>query len=380
MKRKRTTLGMLLIAFLMMGFVLGCTVPASAQEQEQEPAKVSLEMKFLLNSDKVLKEDGFLNDETIAMLGFENEQYQQIDVVYLETKEKDFFTEGWINRLRQKEGKTKFERTYKKRYSLIEQRWDEIQKGLEQAVADGFNVSSGKFSAEVDWGYSNMTLSISHENDEKHPVITTIDQFDKDRDATLEFFGSAMPEEEDNWKGLSSWGKTTLEKTLTVGPVPFQRIRGSWKGIDEVTIEICPIPDIETGKTTYITELAFKADISDKDGYEAAVAERERLTLILDEKGILEHRDGLKASSILNAYLAQEEEPEKPDKVIKVGESLKFKVKKKNPRVEISDPTVLSAKTKGKKITLTGLTQGTAEVKAYSKKGKELGCWLIKVE
>ncbi len=371
MKRKRILFPTLLAGLLMLGFVLGCAVPASAEEQ----AKVSMEVKFLLNSDKVLNEDHLLNDETIAFFGFENEDYRQLDVVYLETAEKDFFTEGWINRLRLKEGKTKFERTYKKRYPLTETGADAIQKGLEQAAADGLDVTSGNFSAEVDWGYSNMTLSITHEDDAKHPSITTIDQFDKDRDAAIEFFGNAMPEEEDNWKGVTSWGTTTLEKTLMVGPVPFTRIRGSWEEIPEVTIEICPIPDSETGETTYITELAFKTD-----DYEEAAANKERLTKILDEKGILEHRDALKASTILDAYLAQEEKPAEPDAVCAVGEKVKLKVAKKNPRVEISDETILSAKTKGKKIILTGKAPGTATVTAFSKKGKELGSWLVKVE
>jgi hypothetical protein len=70
-----------------------------------------------------------------------------------------------------------------------------------------------------------------------------------------------------------------------------------------------------------------------------------------------------------------------PDKTIKVGEKVTFKVRKKPASMEGFVPgEVVSVKVKGKKVIVKGKAPGTVTVMAYNKKGKELGSWVVKVE
>ena len=71
---------------------------------------------------------------------------------------------------------------------------------------------------------------------------------------------------------------------------------------------------------------------------------------------------------------------EAPDKTISVGEKAKFTVRKKAARVEVSDPSIATAKARKKKVTVTGMSSGTVTVMAYNKKGNVLGSWVVKVE
>ena len=72
--------------------------------------------------------------------------------------------------------------------------------------------------------------------------------------------------------------------------------------------------------------------------------------------------------------------PLEPDGTIQVGGKQTFRTKKKAAIVAVSDEAVASVKKKGKKVIVTGKSTGVVTVTASSKKGKELGRWIVKVE
>ena len=148
---------------------------------------LSYEVKLLLDSQKVLGDDHLLKEEWKQAFGI-TEDYLPIEVMYLDTPEKDFHREGWINRLRLKSGKKKAERTYKKRYPIA---GTDIAAACEAAKKDGFIIPdpsgmlpSSHLSEEYRYSLSDAqvsgkiqetavdekTLSCSHIWREKKPV------------------------------------------------------------------------------------------------------------------------------------------------------------------------------------------------------------------
>lgn len=251
-------------------FLLLSPHPAAFADWEK-PDGLSFEVKFLLDSALVLDDENKLTDQVRGLFHMEDD-YRPIDVMYLDTAEREFWREGWTNRLRQKAGKEKIERTYKKRYPVSE---GNIDVALAQAAKEGF----GEYDAQIDWGYTDMTLSVSVEDSDVHPEYPQLSQLTTDEAAR--FLETAMPPEE---HGLSD----LLSQIQRIGPIRFWRIKGSWQDIEEVTVEIWP--------TLHTTELSFKAA-----DYASASDARDRLMAFLDEEGFLLHEDALKTTALLSA-------------------------------------------------------------------------------
>lgn len=121
------------------------------------------EMKFLLDSGKVLNDDYKLDSEYRDFFDT-GKKYETVGVLYLETEDYDFSNEGWYNRIRIKEDSDKFDLTYKKRYSIEN---GDIEAALTKANEEGFDISDTNYEAQVDWGYNKMTLSLSNKKQKK---------------------------------------------------------------------------------------------------------------------------------------------------------------------------------------------------------------------
>lgn len=273
------------MAFILLSFCLCCAVPFPAYALDER--QVDFEIKFLLDSDKVLTDEHLLTDDFRALIGAGTD-YRSIDVIYLETEGRDFLNEGWVNRIRWKENKKKIECTCKKRYPLSGEDAAAIRAALAQAEADGFVFSDTAYSAQIDWGFSKMTLSAEKEVSGKYKDYRSLSQFST-ADA-IKFFEKTMPDEERDW-GEKRWGAAMLAQAQKVGPLQYRRIKGSWEGT-EADVEIWPMKD------GYITELSFKVT-----GLAAASVLRERMTALLEEKGVLLHMDSLKTQTILDVFL-----------------------------------------------------------------------------
>ncbi len=107
--------------------------------------KPGCEIKFLLDSELTLSEDNELKKSALKAFEIE-EDPTSYEVIYLDTQGRDYLKEGWINRIRLKEGKSKYTLTYKKRYDVEN---DNIEEALETAAGDGFTLTDNRYSAAM---------------------------------------------------------------------------------------------------------------------------------------------------------------------------------------------------------------------------------------
>ena len=283
--KRRIAAGIMIITGAL--FILGM----GSGKPEKIPEEVSFEIKLLLDPDAVLDGDGLFTEEFREMLGIEDE-YRPIDVAYLETPDRGFADEGWINRLRWKSGKKKAERVYKKRYHVAD---GDIAEAMAAAAKDGLEPGDERYSAQIDWQYSGMELSFSCERTGKYKDYTGLDRFSL-KDAA-DFMLEEMPGEELDWK-TAGWGKKLMERAHMAGPVRFLRAKGTWEDIG-LKAEIWPLPDngSEDGEIC-ICELS-----AEFDDLASASGARKRLMKYLDENGVLLHEEGMKTRIILDKYL-----------------------------------------------------------------------------
>ena len=251
--------------------------------------QVSFEVKFFLSPDKVLAENHLLTEAVADQFSL-GQEYTPIDVIYLETADRAFTSDGWVNRIRWKEGKKKPECTCKKRYPVAGDDQASILAALESAAADGIDLQSESPSLQIDWGYSRMTLSVAWESSGIFKDYQNLKQFSTG-DA-ISFLSECMPAEELDWL-RPGWGKDNLARAQKVGIVSFNRIKGIWEDT-EVTFDITTIP--LNGAEEDMVELSFKTD-----HYAEAAEKRRQLRGFLEENGILLEADSLKTQMILDA-------------------------------------------------------------------------------
>ena len=266
---------------------------AAGECRGEDSGSLSFEMKFLLDPAQALTGGG----PTAAMQEqFALEAERTVDLIFLETADRDFGQQGWINRIRWKTWKKKPEYTFKKRFPVTGENYN---AALERARGEGLTGAT----FEVDWGYSSMTLSATWEDDKKYGEYTSLSQFTTG-DA-MAYAAKWMPEAEKNWSG-GEWGTEKLAKAQKIGPLQMKRAKGTWADEREVTLDIIEIP----GSGQVIAELSFKVE----DDYATAAELRSRMMAELDGMGVLQKKDSLKTQAIIEACLLAE--PENPDCVL----------------------------------------------------------------
>lgn len=247
------------------------------------------EVKLLLDSNQVLNEEKQLKKEYRELWNMED-TYETTGVLYVDTPDLTFNGQGWINRVRVKESSKKFELTYKKRYKISN---ENIDGALTMANHEGFDIKDTNYEAQIDWGYQNMTLSLSRKKDYSNSGYEKL-QLPEKKDA-IKMLKSEMPGKEQDWL-YKDWGKNTIGSGEVYGPIYYSKYTGKYQGID-FDLEIWPIYSKKNNSTEYVTEISFK-----EDTYEAAAAKRQKLMKALDDDGILMHEDSLKTQKILQAY------------------------------------------------------------------------------
>ena len=243
------------------------------------------EIKLLLDSDRVLGEDHGLTESMLKTFQIEDAP-RRIEVIYLDTQERDYLKAGWISRIRVKAGKPRYTITYKMRYPV---RDADVDAALAAAGADGLTLRDCPYPAEIDWGYSKMTLSFSANAEvktEKTPDLSLLSA-DKAVRMALENLPSEVKDQETDGRE-----DEFIKNIQVVGPVRFLRYEGAL-GKQSVRIEVWPIPS-ETGEIRYTAELSRAC----KNLMEAAEI-RIKLVEKLDKMGILIHGDNLKTQMIL---------------------------------------------------------------------------------
>lgn len=253
----------------------------------------SYEMHFLLDSDLALDENHELKPELRKEFEISN-KVKSYSLAYFETPDRSFINEGWVNRLRRKEGgKDRFELTYKKRYPVSD---GDISAAMQLAKSEGFDLTDDVWEAEIEWGYSSMTLSVSAESDFAHGGHMSLSDLKRADAAAIAM--RLMPAEELDWKE-PSWGSAKMAEAQMAGPIIFNRYTGTAFG-REVRIEVWILHGQPGEGDQYITELSFKTD-----DFDDAAAGREAITAGLAEAGLLVRDDALKTQEILDAYFSE---------------------------------------------------------------------------
>ncbi len=249
-----------------------------------EPVPPSCEVKLLLDSSLALDGDRLLSTQ-LRELFQTGDTYEPISVMYLDTDDRAFLAGGWVNRIRLKEGKTKYTLTYKKRYPVQN---EDTESALAAALKDGFSLYDADYPAEIDWSYSSMVLSFSYEYDIKKVEKPDLGLLEDSTAAGM--IAEHIPTKEARWDFAQGDG-ASLSDVRPVGPIRFLRYSGSL-GKQDIRIEIWPIPDRDG--VLYVTEFSFTCDT-----LEEAAGVRTEAIAILDELGILIRGDSLKTQLIL---------------------------------------------------------------------------------
>ena len=263
-----------------------------ASSQKRSGQKIETEVHFLLDSDAVLDEDHKLKKEIRSEFDT-GKKIKKFGVVYYDRTDRVFEREGWINRIRMQEGKADkgFELTYKKRYPVS---GTDVDEAVRRAGEEGFDLSGESWVAQVEWGFSSMTLSISLKEDVDSGGQESIAYLKPNEGRYM--LEQHIPVEERDW-GTVQWGNEALESAQMAGPVFFDRYNGKFGG-SKVQIEVWEIPDSESGESLFITEISLTAE-----DCETAAGVREELVERLEELGILTEEDSLKTHKVLDAFL-----------------------------------------------------------------------------
>ena len=201
---------------------------AAVTEQQNEAAVVlpgnraypmpdDYEIHLLMDPEKVLDENHELKPAVVEAFAAGKKKVKTYGLVYMETPQKTFHSEGWINRIRLRDDKpgkdVKF--TYKKRYPIA---GEDIQAALRLAASEGFDISDDSWDIQVEYGYEDLTLSLSMEKEGPELGLTHITDFAEEDAAAL--CEELMPALEKDWR-TEGWGLDAIRASRMAGPVRF---------------------------------------------------------------------------------------------------------------------------------------------------------------
>jgi hypothetical protein len=247
------------------------------------------EVKLLMNPAVVLGPDFNLLPTVLDTFDMPT-SVTKMNVQFLDTVAKDIYNNGWSPRIRKKEGESKFELTYKKRYPICN---DDIDGALTTAANQGFDSTATTYEAQVEWGYQQKTLSISRDKSYSDSGYSGLDL--PDEADSQKMLIEQAPDKFNNWL-YKKWGADQLSVSRIYGPVLAKRSTGTWSGL-KLYIEVWPIKDASGTGIEYIVEASFKTD----DRAEAAL-KHDEFILFLQSKGWFLPQDSLKTSLIMERY------------------------------------------------------------------------------
>jgi len=257
----------------------------------KEPSH-DFEVHILLKPTEVLGPDNKLKDVVLSEFSISS-TVMEMNIQYVDTKDLKLYNNGWDLRIRKKNDEKKFELTYKKRYPIINANsgngQDNINAALETAVKDGFDISSSKYLAQVELGYSKQTLSLSYDEkvDAKHSKGL-------DLPAAADSHKLLLKDAPENLKRTN---QDLLANSIIYGPILAKRYKGTWNDI-ELDIEVWPIRTSKTDPTLEpVVEASFKTSTLKK-----AIEGQDNLTKLLTERGWFLAKDSLKTGLIMEAY------------------------------------------------------------------------------
>jgi hypothetical protein len=247
------------------------------------------EVKLLMNPSVVLGSDNKLTPTVLSTFSMPT-GVTKMNVQFLDTEAQDIYNAGWSPRIRKIENENDFELTYKKRYPVTN---GNIDGALTTANNEGFDSSETGYEAQVEWGYTKQTLSISRKKSHSDSGYSGMDIPDLGDSQAMMI--SEAPGKFEDWL-YNNWGTDMLSDSRIYGPVLAKRSTGTWSGV-ELNIEVWPILDAAGTGIEYIVEASFKT-ISRS----TASSKHDQLITFLQSKGWFLAQDSLKTSLIMERY------------------------------------------------------------------------------
>jgi hypothetical protein len=200
------------------------------------------------------------------------------------------YNQGWSPRMRKTEGETGFELTYKKRYPVT---GGNITAALNTANVDGFDANATTYDAQIEWGYSKQTLSISRQKSASDSGYSGMDL--PGTSTSRSMLINDAPDKFDDWL-FNNWGTGVLATSRLYGPVLAKRSIGSWNG-ETLYIEVWPILNAAGTGTEDVVEASFKTTSAS-----TASTKKAALQSLLQSKGWFLAQDSLKTQLIMERY------------------------------------------------------------------------------
>lgn len=266
------------------------------------PCKSGYEVKFLVNPDLVLNEDGtYIEEFQNLFTGFALKGTTRMS--YYDTEDLALNQAGWTIRIRKKSNKKAQQCTFKRRYSGINKRnvltQKDVDKAVEKGYKDGFHNMNTEFKdgCEIDYGYSKATLSYSYDLDIASTGKGNVDI--PNSEESIAYITANVPEILD----------LPLDGIREHGAVELTSYSAIMDNVVEVAVESMTIKaskDSEELET--IIEVSFKLEdyageiVEDKTDLELVNELRDTLYAKLYDAGYLLEKDGLKTNSILERY------------------------------------------------------------------------------
>jgi len=249
------------------------------------------EVKLLLNATAVLDPTNSYKLKPTVLSTFSMPtSVTKMNVQFLDTTTKQIYTAGWSPRVRKTEGESGFELTYKKRYPVV---GGDINAALTTANGEGFDLTETNYDAQIEWGYSQKTLSISRKKSATKSGYSGMDL--TDQADSIDILVDKAPGKFVDWL-YNGWGTDMLDVSRIYGPVLAKRSVGTWSGL-EVYIEVWPIKDVSGTGIEYIVEASFKTGSVTTAGTKSG-----DLQTFLTGKGWFLAGDSLKTGLIMERY------------------------------------------------------------------------------
>ncbi|NRT87279.1 hypothetical protein [Clostridium beijerinckii] len=205
------------------------------------------EIKFFIDPSKVLSETYELEEDIINLFQISNKPNLR-EILFIDTANQDMYKAGWILRNRKKTNK--YELTYKKRYKIND---NDINSALSELQND-FKEIDNEYKIELEWGYTNKSLSMSLERNKD--ILNDLTTYPPSIEELQKMFIENAPEQFINWKENKNWGIGQISNSKAYCPIHSIEYTGIWNYID---IDI----DIWSRKINnnidIIAEISFKA-------------------------------------------------------------------------------------------------------------------------
>ncbi|MDR2533123.1 MAG: hypothetical protein LBC82_09820 [Oscillospiraceae bacterium] len=254
------------------------------------------EVKFLLDPALVLDSNGNLLSSVSNLFGgLGRDRGRSVTMQFMDTPDRDFNNEGWINRIRCRpwnqpgEG---YQITYRKRIPIETVNYATIKEAIDNAYADGF----GNWEMTIDWSYDSAVLTLSHTVETGGSASNSLPNVATSKNLLKNNLSGNMS----NLYGTELIA--AFDDVIIYGAVQFRRYEFNFPGTSEriLRIEVMPILTACGTGMEYIVEASF--EFENEGRFDFISERRTQIQNTLENAGILLPESGLRTTKVLERY------------------------------------------------------------------------------